>query len=128
MRFRHQGETAETSSLSEEYIETHRVDTRPRLIGIKRPPVPDLQSGAAFLYFYSVLPPPGGRHLSVRVNNFWEKSSAGIDGLKLGAGFEQDCCSGELAAGQAGMLVLEDAPIVMTAEGFRNLLFGVFVV
>ena len=29
--------------------------------------------------------------LSVRVNNFWEKSSAGIDGLKLGAGFEQDC-------------------------------------
>ena len=27
----------------------------------------------------------------VRVNNFWEKSSAGIDGLKLGAGFEQDC-------------------------------------
>ena len=29
--------------------------------------------------------------LPVRVNNFWEKSSAGIDGLKLGAGFEQDC-------------------------------------
>ena len=28
---------------------------------------------------------------TVRVNNFWEKSSAGIDGLKLGAGFEQDC-------------------------------------
>ena len=27
----------------------------------------------------------------VRVNNFWEKSSARIDGLKLGAGFEQDC-------------------------------------
>ena len=27
----------------------------------------------------------------VRVNNFREKSSAGIDGLKLGAGFEQDC-------------------------------------
>ena len=26
------------------------------------------------------------------------------------------------------MLVLEDAPIVMSAEGFRNLLFGVFVV
>ena len=29
--------------------------------------------------------------LAVRVNNFREKSSAGIDGLKLGAGFEQDC-------------------------------------
>ena len=28
---------------------------------------------------------------AVRVNNFREKSSAGIDGLKLGAGFEQDC-------------------------------------
>ena len=27
----------------------------------------------------------------VRVNNFREKSSAGINGLKLGAGFEQDC-------------------------------------
>ena len=26
-----------------------------------------------------------------RVKFFWEKSSAGIDGLKLGAGFEQDC-------------------------------------
>ena len=26
------------------------------------------------------------------------------------------------------MLVLEDAPIVISAEGFRNLLFGVFVV
>ena len=27
----------------------------------------------------------------VRVNNFREKSSAGINGLKLGTGFEQDC-------------------------------------
>ena len=53
----------------------------------------------------------------VRVNNFWEKSSAGINGLKLGAGFEQDCCAGELAAGQTcqRMPVREDAPIVMTA-------------
>lgn len=53
----------------------------------------------------------------VRVNNFREKSSAGIDGLKLGAGFEQDCCAGELAAGQTcqRMPVREDAPIVMTA-------------
>ena len=55
--------------------------------------------------------------LAVRVNNFREKSSAGINGLKLGAGFEQDCCAGELAAGQTcgSMLVCEDAPIVMTA-------------
>ena len=29
--------------------------------------------------------------LAVRVNNFWEKSSAGIEVPKLGAGFEQDC-------------------------------------
>ena len=52
-----------------------------------------------------------------RVKFFWEKSSAGIDGLKLGAGFEQDCCAGELAAGQTcqRMLVREDATIVMTA-------------
>ena len=66
----------------------------------------------------------------VRVNNFREKSSAGIDGLKLGAGFEQDCCAGELAAGQTcgSMLVCEDAPIVMTAEGFLDLRLGVFVV
>ena len=32
-----------------------------------------------------------GKQHEVRVNNFREKSSAGIDGLKLGAGFEQDC-------------------------------------
>ena len=53
----------------------------------------------------------------VRVNNFREKSSAGIDGLKLGAGFEQDFGTGEHAAGQTcgSMFVLEDAPIVMTA-------------
>ena len=64
----------------------------------------------------------------VRVNNFWEKSNAGIERPKLGAGFEQDFGTGEHAAGQAGMLVLEDAPIVISAEGFRNLLFGVFIV
>ena len=66
----------------------------------------------------------------VRVNNFWEKSSAGIEWPEFGASFEQDCRAGELAAGQAGgcMLVLEDAPIVMTAEGFLDLLLGVFVV
>ena len=65
-----------------------------------------------------------------RVKFFWEKSSAGIEWPEFGASFEQDSSSGELAAGQAGgcMLVLEDAPIVMTAEGFRNLLFGVFIV
>ena len=51
----------------------------------------------------------------VRVNNFWEKSNAGIEGPKLGAGFEQDCCAGELAIAQTGMLVREDATIVMTA-------------
>ena len=57
------------------------------------------------------------RHSRVRVNNFWEKSSAGINGLKLGAGFEQDRSAGELAAGQTcqRMPVREDAPIVMTA-------------
>ena len=33
-----------------------------------------------------------------------------------------------LSIAQTGMLVLEDAPIVISAEGFRNLLFGVFVV
>ena len=48
----------------------------------------------------------------------------------MGASFEQDSSSGELTAAQTCrcMLVLEDAPIVMSAEGFRNLLFGVFVV
>ena len=57
------------------------------------------------------------------------ESSAGIEWPEFGASFEQDCRAGELAAGQAGgrMLVLEDAPIVISAEGFRNLLFGVFV-
>ena len=66
----------------------------------------------------------------VRVNNFWEKSSAGIDGLKLGAGLEQDCRTGELTAGQTcgSMLVLEDAPIVISTESFLDLLLGVFVV
>ena len=63
-----------------------------------------------------------------RVKFFREKSSAGIEWPEFGASFEQDSSAGELAVGQAGMLVLEDAPIVMTAEGFRNLLFGVFVV
>ena len=65
-----------------------------------------------------------------RVKFFWVKSSAGIEWPEFGASFEQDSSAGELAAGQAGgcMLVLEDAPIVMTAESFRNLLFGVFVV
>ena len=68
--------------------------------------------------------------LAVRVNNFREKSSAGINGLKLGTGFEQDCCAGELAVGQTcgSMFVLEDAPIVISAEGFLDLLLGVFVV
>ena len=49
---------------------------------------------------------------------------------ELGASFEQYSSACGLAAGQAGacMLVLEDAPIVISAEGFRNLLFGVFVV
>ena len=63
-----------------------------------------------------------------RVKFFWDKSSAGIEWPEFGASFEQDSSTGELAAGQAGMLVLEDAPIVISAEGFRNLLFGVFVV
>ena len=63
-----------------------------------------------------------------RVKFFWEKSSAGIELPEFGASFKQDSSAGELAAGQAGMLVLEDAPIVISAEGFRNLLFGVFVV
>ena len=65
-----------------------------------------------------------------RVKFFWEKSSAGIEWPEFGTSFEQDSSTGELAAGQAGgrMLVLEDAPIVMTAEGLRNLLFGVLVV
>ena len=63
-----------------------------------------------------------------RVKFFWEKSSAGIEWPEFGASFEQDCRACGLAAGQAGMLVLEDAPIVISAEGFRNLLFGVFVV
>ena len=55
-----------------------------------------------------------------RVNNFWEKSSARIEGFELGAGLEQDGSAGELAVGQAcgSMLVLEDAPIVTSAEGF----------
>ena len=65
---------------------------------------------------------------SDRVKFFREKSSAGIEWPEFGASFEQDCRTGELTAGQAGMLVLEDAPIVISAEGFRNLLFGVFVV
>ena len=49
---------------------------------------------------------------------------------EFGASFEQDCRACGLAAGQTcgRMLVLEDAPIVISAEGFRNLLFGVFVV
>ena len=66
----------------------------------------------------------------VRVNNFWEKSNAGIEGPKLGAGFEQGCGTGEHAAGQTcgSMFVLEDAPIVISAEGFLDLLLGVFVV
>ena len=65
-----------------------------------------------------------------RVKFFWEKSSAGIEWPEFGASFEQDNSAGELAAGQAGgrMLVLEGAPIVISAEGFRNLLFGVFIV
>ena len=63
-----------------------------------------------------------------RVKFFWEKSSEGIEWPELGASFEQDSSASELAAGQAGGLVLEDAPIVISAEGFRNLLFGVLVV
>ena len=65
-----------------------------------------------------------------RVNNFWEKSSARIEGFELGAGLEQDGSAGELAVGHAcgSMLVLEDAPIVTSAEGFIDLLFGVFAV
>ena len=63
-----------------------------------------------------------------RVKFFREKSSAGIEWPEFGASFEQDSSTGELAAGQAGILVLEDTPIVISAEGFRNLLFGVFVV
>ena len=65
---------------------------------------------------------------SDRVKFFWEKSSAGIEWPEFDASFEQDNSAGELAVGQAGMLVLEDAPIVISAEGFRKLLFGVFVV
>ena len=67
---------------------------------------------------------------TVRVNNFWEKSSAGIEVPKLGAGFEQDFGTGEHAVGQTcgSMFVLEDAPIVISAEGFLDLLLGVFVV
>ena len=66
----------------------------------------------------------------VRVNNFWEKSNAGIEGPKLGAGFEQGFGTGEHAVGQTcgSMFVLEDAPIVISAEGFFDLLLGVFVV
>ena len=63
-----------------------------------------------------------------RVKFFWEKSSAGIELPEFGASFKQDSSAGELAAGQAGMLVLEDAPIVISAEGFLDLLLGVFVV
>ena len=65
-----------------------------------------------------------------RVKFFWEKSSAGIEWPEFGASFEQDSSTGELTAVQTCrcMLVLEDAPIVISAEGFRNLLFGVFVV
>ena len=61
---------------------------------------------------------------SDRVNNFWEKSSAVIEGFELGAGLEQDGSAGELAVGQAcgSMLVLEDAPIVISAEGSIDLL------
>ena len=66
--------------------------------------------------------------MKYRVKFFWEKSSAGIEWPEFGASFEQGCRAGELAAGQAGMLVLEDASIVISAEGFRNLLFGVFIV
>ena len=66
--------------------------------------------------------------LGIHVKFFWDKSSAWIEWPELGASFEQDSSTGELAAGQAGILVLEDAPIVISAEGFRNLLFGVFVV
>ena len=66
----------------------------------------------------------------VRVKFFREKSNAGIEGPKLGAGFEQDFGTGEHAAGQTcgSMFVLEDAPIVIAAEGFLDLLLGVFVV
>ena len=63
-----------------------------------------------------------------RVKFFWEKSSAGIEWPEFGASFEQDSSTGELAAGQAGMLVLEDAPIVISAEGFLDLRLGIFVV
>ena len=65
-----------------------------------------------------------------RVNFFWEKSSAGIEWPEFGASFEQDSSTGELAAGQTygSMFVLEDAPIVIAAEGFLDLLLGVFVV
>ena len=63
-----------------------------------------------------------------RVKFFWEKSSARIEWPEFGASFEQDSSTGELAAGQAGMLVLEDAPIVISAEGFLDLRLGIFVV
>ena len=65
-----------------------------------------------------------------RVKFFWEKSSAGIEWPEFGASFEQDSSAGELAVGQAGrrMLVLEDAPIVISAEGFLDLRLGIFVV
>ena len=66
----------------------------------------------------------------VRVNNFWEKSNAVIEVPKLGAGFEQDFGTGEHAAGQTcgSMFVIEDAPIVISAEGFLDLRLGIFVV
>ena len=65
-----------------------------------------------------------------RVKFFWEKSSAGIEWPEFGASFEQDFGTGEHAAGQTcgSMFVLEDAPIVIAAEGFLDLLLGVFVV
>ena len=68
------------------------------------------------------------RRIGDRVKFFWEKSSAGIEWPELGASFEQDSSTGELAVGQAGMLVLEDAPIVISAEGFLDLRLGIFVV
>ena len=63
-----------------------------------------------------------------RVKFFREKSSAGIEWPEFGASFEQDSSAGELAIAQTGMLVLEDAPIVISAEGFLDLRLGIFVV
>ena len=67
---------------------------------------------------------------SDRVKFFREKSNAVIEVPKLGAGFEQNCRTGEFATGQAcrRMRVPGDAPIVISAEGFLDLLLCVFVV